>query len=50
VLLEGPRPAPGSHAIYEVAIELRGETHDLVISLYDPAGGALLVGKKRFVP
>jgi VWFA-related protein len=50
VVLEGPRPPPGSHATYETAIRLRREAHDVVISLYDPLSGTLHVTKTRFVP
>ena len=50
VVLEGPEPPLGSHAIYATEIKLRREPHDVVIALYDPLSDTLLTAKKRFEP
>ena len=50
VELKGPAPPPGSHAVYDSAVKLRRERHDLVISLYDPLSDTLLAAKTRFEP
>jgi hypothetical protein len=50
VVLEGPAPPPGSHAVYATEIKLRREPHDVMIALYDPLSDALLAAKKRFEP
>lgn len=50
VRLAGPKPPPGSHAVYATAVKLRREPHDVVISLYDPLTDTLMVAKQRFDP
>jgi VWFA-related protein len=50
VRLAGPKPPPGSHAVYETAVKLRREPHDVVISLYDPLSDTLMVAKREFRP
>jgi VWFA-related protein len=50
VELAGPKPAPGQHAVYETAVKLRNQAHDLVISLHDPLGGTIFASVKQFVP
>ena len=51
VVLEGGGPPPlGAHAIYEVAIKIRRQPQDLVVSLYDPIGDRILVANARFEP
>ena len=43
VFLEGPEaPAPGSHAIYETAIKMRRQMHDIVVSIYDPLSDTVM--------
>lgn len=42
VWLHGDRPPrPGEHAVYETAVKLRRQCHDLVVSLHDPVGGTI---------
>ncbi|MCB1032926.1 MAG: VWA domain-containing protein [Acidobacteria bacterium] len=49
VRLAGPEPPqPGQHAVYETAVKLRAEDHDLVIALYDPAGDRMLSTVEKF--
>lgn len=50
VELAGPKPAPGQHAIYETAVKLRRQAHDLVISLHDPLSGIIYASVRQFVP
>jgi len=51
VEIKGPRlPVPGQYAIYETAIELRRQRHDLVISLHDPLSGSILASVVEYRP
>jgi hypothetical protein len=51
VVLEGNMPPPlGSHAVYELAIKIKRQPQDLVVSLYDPVGDRILVANARFEP
>ncbi|MDH3744624.1 MAG: VWA domain-containing protein [Acidobacteriota bacterium] len=50
VMLDGPEPPPGAHALYETAIKIRRAPHDIVISLYDPLGDTILAATGEFRP
>ena len=45
ISFSGPQPTPGQHVVYELTLELRKESHDLVVTLLDMASGAVLVGR-----
>jgi VWFA-related protein len=48
VTLEGKvAPEPGSHAIYETAIKMRKQAHDIVISIYDPLSDTVMAATGR---
>jgi VWFA-related protein len=44
------RPVEGQMARYTTALELRRTSHDLVVSLYDPASGKLFSATARVAP
>ena len=51
VKLEGDQlPPKGAHAVYAMNINIKRQPQDLVMSLYDPIGDRMLVGKGPFTP
>jgi VWFA-related protein len=51
VVLEGSKaPEPGSHAIYETAIKMRSQDHDIVISIYDPLSDTVMAATGSIGP
>ena len=51
VVLEGDSaPEPGSHAIYETAVRMRGQEHDIVVSLYDPLSDTVMAATGTIGP
>jgi hypothetical protein len=50
VELRGPRPAPGSHSVYEAAVELRRRKQRVVFTLTDPLRGESLTSTLDFDP
>lgn len=51
VVLSGTqRPASGQYSIYETAIKMRRQRHDLVVSLHDPLSGTILASVVKFKP
>jgi VWFA-related protein len=50
VALTGPRPAPGSHSVYEAALKLRRRKQRLVFTLTDPLTGESLTSTVEFHP
>ncbi len=51
VVLAGDGPPPrGSHAIYETAVRIRRQQHDIVVALYDPLTDRVLASVGRIDP
>lgn len=50
VEMRGPRPAPGSHSIYQAAVELRRKRQRVVFTLTDPVRGESLTSTVDFEP
>jgi len=49
VKLFGDRlPKPGEQALYETAVKMRTQAHDIVVALYDPVSGTFLSTTGRF--
>ena len=51
VVLEGPEaPVPGAHAVYETAIKMRKQAHDVVFSIYDPLTDTVMAATASIGP
>jgi len=51
VTLEGNEaPPPGAHAVYETAVKIRGQEHDIVISIYDPLSDTVMAATGSIGP